>query len=75
MTTIREVINAILWRDLCEECFIVIEDRVHSYGLRRIDLCDIARVDKHYIYFHNGKFVPLHRVRKIVCRNEIVLER
>ncbi len=75
MVTIREVINSIVWRGACRECFVILEDRLVGDGLARLSMCEIERVDRHYVYFKHGKVVPIHRVKRIVCGDDVVLER
>jgi len=75
MVTIRDVINAILWRGICSECYLLIEDRFAGMGFVEIPACSVKRVDAHYIYFKDGKILPIHRVRRVMCGEEIMLDR
>ncbi len=75
MGTIREAINMILWRGICSECRVVLEDRLAGMGFVEISACSIRRVDASYIYLKNGKVLPIHRVRKIECRGKTIIDR
>ncbi len=73
--TIRSLVNYIMWSDRRDECYLVIEDRLVAMSERVIRARDIVRVDSSYIYLEGGSVIPLHRIRRIVCGEEVLLSR
>jgi len=72
---IRSTVNYVLWSGMRDRCFIEIEDRLTSMHIRIIHARDIVKVDASYVYLRQGSVIPLHRIRKIVCNDDVLLAR
>ncbi len=73
---IKEAINKILWSiEKKEEYFLIIVDRMSSFGYTYIPFSRIRRVDNNYVYICEDicsndlhsfeKAIPIHRVVRI----------
>lgn len=78
---IRDAINRILWkyREVLEDYYLVVVDRLDVSGFKRISFKYIHSVDNHYIYVSNGANVtaiPIHRVVMIEdTRGDVIWSR
>ncbi len=75
MRTVKEELNKIKWdkRENPEVYEIGYYDRISQKEIR-IKFCEIEKIEEGFIVVR-GKFIPLHRIRKIYKKGRLVWER